>query len=146
MRLTPTDRHPNRADAHVIAGVVAVDLANHRGLRVDDFVEGIAVRSLLMVAVAIGRVGEDGDFAASCPMTLAAPGTFENLCALIFCDHALELNEEMVFGGLHRRCVHKHGFNALPGELLDDQNLVGIAAAQAVRSIGYEPDPCRNAR
>ena len=45
----------NRADAHVIAGVIAVDIANHRRLRFEDFVEGIAVRGFLVVAVAIGR-------------------------------------------------------------------------------------------
>ena len=31
----------DRTDAQVFTGVVAVDVANHRGLRLDDFVEGI---------------------------------------------------------------------------------------------------------
>ena len=57
-------------------------------------------------------------------MTLAAPGTLRNLRPLVFRDHALEVDEEMIFGGFRRRRLQEHSFDALAGELLDDQNLV----------------------
>ena len=99
----------------------------------------------------MGRAAEDGDFAASRSMTLAAAGTLQDLRALVFRNHALELDEQMIFGGFLRRRVHKHGLDALAGQLLDDQNLVGIAAAQTIRGMdqdrvdapfgGEVPDP-----
>ena len=141
----------DRADGHVIFGVMAVDVANHGRLRFDDLVERVAVLGFLVVAVAIGRAAEDSNVAVSSPMTLAATGTLQNLRALVFRDHPLELDEEMVFGGFHRRRFQEHGFDALAGQLLDDQNLVGIAPAQTVRGVdqdgfdaalrGEVPDP-----
>ena len=84
-------------------------------------------------------------------MALAATGTLQNLRALVFRDHPLELDEEMIFGGFHRRRLQEHGFDALAGQLLDDQNLIGIATAQTVRGMdqdglnaplrGEVPDP-----
>ena len=71
-------------------------------------------------------------------MALAAPGTLQNLRALVFRDHPLELDEEMIFGGLHRRRLQEHGFDALAGEFLDEQNLMGIAAAQTVRAMDQD--------
>ena len=141
----------DRTHAHVIFGVIAVDVANHGRLRFDDFIEGAGVLGFLVVAVAIGRTAEDSHVAASSPMALAATGTLQNLRTLVFRDHPLELDEEMVFGSFHRRRLQEHGLDALAGQLLDDQNLIGIAAAQTVRSMdqdgfdaslrGEVPDP-----
>ena len=135
----------------MIFGVVAADVANHGRLRFDDFVEGVAVLGFPVVAVAKGSAAEDGNVAASRPVALAVPGALQDLRTLVFRDHPLELEEEMVFVGFHRRCVQEHGFDVLAGKFLDDQNLTGIATAQTVRGMdrdgfdaalrGEVPDP-----
>ena len=128
----------DRTDAHVLFGVIAVDVADHGRLRFDDFVERVAVRHFLVVAVAIGRAAEDSNVAASRAMALAAAGTLQDLRALVFRDHPLELDEEMVFGGFQGRRLQEHGLDALAGQLLDDQNLIGIATAQTIRGMDQD--------
>ena len=44
----------------------------------------------------------------------------------------------MIFGGFRRRRLQEHSFDALAGELLDDQNLVGIATAQTIRGMDQD--------
>jgi hypothetical protein len=68
-------------------------------------------------------------------MGFAAPGSFRDLGSLVLGDHALELDQQLVFGGLGARCLHEADFGASPSELVDEQRLVGVATGEAVRRV-----------
>jgi hypothetical protein len=50
-------------------------------------------------------------------------------------DHALELDEQLVLRRRALRRVQKTGFDAVTGELLDQQNLIGIFATQPIERV-----------
>jgi hypothetical protein len=54
-----------------------------------------------------------------------APRALKNLRAFVLGDHPLKLHEELIRGRGALRCVQKAGLDAVPGELFDQQNLVG---------------------
>src|SRR4051795_9198906 len=87
------------------------------------------------VTVSIGSVAHDTHFAQLRSMSLTAPGTFQDLRPFIFSDHALKLNQELIFRAVALRRLHKHGLDSMTGKLLDQQNLVSVLAAQSVRRI-----------
>jgi hypothetical protein len=68
-------------------------------------------------------------------MTLAAAGPFENLRPLVFGDHALELQHQLIFRGAGMRRLQENRLDALPGKLLGQQDLIGILPAQPVRRM-----------
>ena len=68
-------------------------------------------------------------------MTLAAAGSFENLRPLVFGDHALELQHQLIFRGAGTRSLQENRLDALAGKLLGQQNLIGILPAQPVRRV-----------
>jgi hypothetical protein len=68
-------------------------------------------------------------------MSLTAPGTFQDLRPFIFRDHALELNQELIFRAVAWWRFHEQGVDSMAGQLLDQQNLVRVLAAQSVWRI-----------
>src|SRR5436309_15788759 len=68
-------------------------------------------------------------------MSLTAPGTFQDLCAFIFRDHALKLNQELIFRAVALWRLHEPGLDSMAAELLDQQNLVRVLANQSVWRI-----------
>src|SRR4051812_6396820 len=68
-------------------------------------------------------------------MSLTAPGTFQDLCAFIFRDHALKLNQELIFRAVALWRLHEPGLDSMAGGLLDQQNLVRVLATQSVWRI-----------
>src|SRR3954451_24179815 len=62
-------------------------------------------------------------------MSLTAPGTFQNLRPFIFRDHALKLNQELIFGAVALWRLDEPGLDSMVGELLNQQDLVRVLAA-----------------
>ena len=63
-------------------------------------------------------------------MSLSAPGTFQDLRAFIFSDHALELNQELVFRAVALWRLHELGLDSMAGELFN--MMTGIALLLAL--------------
>jgi hypothetical protein len=68
-------------------------------------------------------------------VSLTAARSFQDLRPLVFGDHALELNKKLILRAVALRRFHKQRLDSMAGELLDQQNLVGVLPAQAVRRV-----------
>jgi hypothetical protein len=68
-------------------------------------------------------------------MALAAAGTLQDLRALVLGDHPLELHQELVLRCGRLRRLDEHRLDAVAGELLGQQHLIGILAAQTIRCV-----------
>jgi hypothetical protein len=67
-----------------------------------------------------------------CPwLQLAAPGPLED--PLVLGEHALELEQEPVLRRLRAGCLDEQNLDAGARELLDQQHLVDVFPAQAIR-------------
>ena len=64
---------------------------------------------------------------------------FDDLGALILGDHALHLQEQVVFRALAQGTVQEHDLHPGTSELIDQQHLVGVFAGQAIRRVDIEP-------
>ena len=77
-------------------------------------------------------------------MAAPAPAAFQDLGALVLGDNALDLEQQVVLGGAADRVVEEDHVGPGPPELLNQQNLVGIAAGQPVRRQDVDaPDHAR---
>src|SRR5215475_2451542 len=68
-------------------------------------------------------------------MTFAATRALQDLRSFVFCNHALELNQEVIFRAVSLWRLHEQGLDSVTSELFDQQNLVRILAAQAVGRV-----------
>ncbi len=66
-------------------------------------------------------------------MALAAAGALEDLCPFILGDHALKLQQELVLRGGRRRRLDEPRLDAMAGEFLGEQHLIGLLATETVR-------------
>jgi len=71
-------------------------------------------------------------------VALAPPTAFEDLGPLIFGDHALNLQEQLVFGGLAHRPVEEDDLNARPLQFVHKQHLIGIFPGEPIRRMHIE--------
>ena len=71
-------------------------------------------------------------------MPLAAAMAFENLGALILGNHALHLQEEVIFWTLAQGPVQKDHLHPGAPEFVDQQDLIRIFAGQAIRRVHRE--------
>jgi hypothetical protein len=62
-----------------------------------------------------------------------APGAFLDQGALIFGENLLHLEEHLFCRTRAQALVRKDDFTPTPGKLLDQDDLIGIAAGQAIR-------------
>src|SRR6266496_2511499 len=92
-------------------------------------VSGGRLVGLAHITIAIGSVAHHADLARVCTGSLAAARSLQDLRALIFCDHALELHQELIFSAVALRRLHKQRLDSVAGELFDQQNLVCVLAA-----------------
>jgi hypothetical protein len=125
--------HPrDRIDALVLLGIDIEDHLHHLGLRLDHFIVGGRVLALLHVAIAERGAGKHIDRTLLRAMALAASGTLRNLRPLIFRNHALELHQQLVLRSFSRRRFQKDDFHPAAGQLLDQENLIGILATETI--------------
>src|SRR5262247_171723 len=65
-------------------------------------------------------------------MALAATGPFENLRPFVFGNHALELQQQLIFGRAGMRRLLKDRLESVTGKLFGQQDLIGIFSSLAV--------------
>src|SRR5579863_4258098 len=116
-------------------GVQLVNTLNDLGFRVDHPIRGESVIGLADIQVPVWRPAQHADFTGSGPMPFAAPRALQDLRSFVLGDHALELYEQLIFRRDTLGCVHKACLDSLSGQLLDQQNLVGVFATQSVRRV-----------
>ena len=104
----------------------------------DDLVAGTALRGLADVAVAERGAGQHVDAAGLRPPGLAAPVPLHQLGLLVLGEHALELDQQLVFGAVAARPLHELDPGPAAGEFLDQQRLVGELAGQPVRRVNQD--------
>ena len=68
-------------------------------------------------------------------MPLAATRTFEDLRPLVFRDHALELEQQLIFSCCRSWRADKQGLDTSPSQLLDQQDLIGISSTEPIGCI-----------
>ena len=122
----------------MINRVVLIDKANHCGFGLDDLIVRGRLVGHLMIAIAIGGTAQDADLALPCPMALSAARSFKDLCPLVFRDHTLELQQELILRGFHWRRFDEHGIDAMPRQLLDEKDLIGIFPAQSIGRVDQD--------
>src|SRR6266498_15270 len=122
-------------DAESLDCVHLIDAPHYAGLGFIDDVSGGCLVGLADVTVAVRSVAHHADLARLRPVSLAAARALQDLRSLIFSDHALELNQELIFCAVALWRLHKHRLDSMASEFLDQQNLVRVLAAQAVWRI-----------
>src|SRR4051795_351010 len=122
-------------DAESLHCVHLINVSHYTGFGFINDVGGGRLVGFTNIAVSIRSVAHDTHFAQLRSMSLTAPGTFQDLCAFIFRDHALKLNQELIFRAVALWRLHEPGLDSMAGELLDQQNLVRVLATQSVWRI-----------
>ena len=119
-------------EGSILIGVAGEQLTDQGRFVGDNLVAGPTVLAFAQVAVAERGTAEDVDRPGAGPVGLAAAVAFQDLGFLVFDEHALELDQELVFGTVPAGAVDELHPGAGPGELLDQEGLVGELAGQAV--------------
>src|SRR5260370_42504393 len=65
-------------------------------------------------------------------MSLAATRTFEDLRPLVFRDHTLELEQQLIFSCCRPWGADKQGLDTCTSQLLDQQDLIGISSTEPI--------------
>src|SRR5260370_33184919 len=68
-------------------------------------------------------------------MSLAATRTLEDLRPLVFRDHALELEQQLIFSCCRPWRADKQGLDTGTSQLLDQQDLIGISSTEPIGCI-----------
>ena len=71
-------------------------------------------------------------------MALAAPAALQHLGSLVLGEHALQLQQQAVLGRVPDRAIEEDHLRAGLGELLDQQNLMRVAAGEAIRGMDVD--------
>src|SRR5882762_5224241 len=85
------------------------------------------------VAISIGRSSERAHRARTRGMPPPTPYPLQQFGALVFGDHALNLQQKIILRSLANRAIEKHHLRSRAMELIDQYDLMGIAARQPVR-------------
>src|SRR5215831_7855282 len=116
------------------------DFADHTGLVRDDLIAGLSAPLVLGdIAVPIGGAAEHVDGPDLGRMALATPMPLNDLGALILGNHPLYLQQEVVFGALPQGTIEEHNLHPGASELIDQEDLIGIFAGQAIWRVHIEP-------
>src|SRR6516165_8692688 len=122
-------------DAKPLDGIHLKDAPYHLGLGFIDNVGSERLFRLAGITVAIRSAAHYAHLPCVGTVSLATTRTLQNLCAFVFRNHALELNQELIFRTVALRRLHEQGFDSVAGELFDQQNLVSILSAQSVGRV-----------
>src|SRR5215469_7854655 len=129
---------PSRLSHRVISAILSPsteDAPHYAGLSFIDQVGGERLFALADITVAIGSAAHYAHLPRVCPMSLATTRALQDLGAFVFRNHALEMNQELIFRAVALWRLHEQGFDSMAGELFDQQNLVSILSAQSVRRV-----------
>src|SRR6266446_948257 len=130
-------REPARegGNGHRVLGVASEHFPHHRRLRLEDLVAGRGFVGLADVAIAVGSARQHVHDAAARAVPLAPAGPLADLRFLVLGNHALELHQEDILGRLDPRGMDEHHLDARPGELLEQQHLVRVLAAEPIGAV-----------
>lgn len=124
----PLDAHPGE------------HLAHHARFVLHHLDPGDAARRVpAEVAVAIRGGAHGADRARERGVAPPAPAALQDAGALVFGDHTLHLQEQVVLGGAADGAVEEHHFDPSAAELLNEQHLVGVAPRQPVGGVHVDP-------
>ncbi len=87
------------------------------------------------VTVAVRRPEKHIDDARLDLVALAAAAAFQNIGSFVFGDHALDLQQQLVFGILADGMVEEDHVHASALKLIDQQDLVRIFTGEAIRGV-----------
>ena len=113
-------------DAASLDRVHLVHAPHDTGLAFLDNVGGGCLVGLAHVTVSIRSVAQHAHLARLRPMSLAAARALQDLRPFILRDHALKLNQELIFRAVTLRRLDKQCLDSVASEFLDEQNLVRI--------------------
>jgi hypothetical protein len=65
----------------------------------------------------------------------SAPAALRNLRPFVFRDHALKLHQQLILRARSGRRLQEDQLHATAGKFFGEQHLIGVFAAQPVRSI-----------
>src|SRR3954452_16760881 len=127
------------ADADAVTADPAEDQADDRGLLLVDLVaRAPAAVPLADVAVAVGRPRQDADRALARRVPLAASAALEDLGPLVLGHHALDLEQQVVLRREADRPVEEDDLDPGAAQLVDQEDLVGVAARQPVGRVDVD--------
>jgi hypothetical protein len=116
------------------------DLPHDPGLFGHDLIARLAATLVLAdVAVAVRRAAEHVDRTAARRVLLAPAATLHYLGTLVLGDHALDLEQQVLLGAAADGVAQEHDLDAAPGQLFEDQDLIGIFARESVGVEHVDP-------
>jgi hypothetical protein len=92
---------------------------------------GVAVGPPGHTPISVGDLAGQ-DLAGPGPEQLASTFAFSEFGPLVFCDDALDLDQQAGLGVVEGRGVAEQDWHLVAGELVEDQHLVGVGPGQAV--------------
>src|SRR5262249_53395375 len=113
--------------------VAPVDEAHDVRFRLHNLVTSRRLFALAHVAVAVRRATEDTDLPLSRAVALATARALEDLRPLVLGDHALKLQQQLIFRRIALRRLHEYRLNAIADKLFRDQNFVAVFPPEPVR-------------
>ncbi len=128
----------NGANRRRLLGVAAEHFPHHRRLRFEDLVARQLPIRLADVPVPVGSARQHIHNATPGTVPLAPARTLADLGFLVLGNHPLELHQEDLFGRLDPGRTHEHHVDAGAGELLEQQDLIGILAAEPIGAVHEE--------
>src|ERR1035438_5633024 len=120
----------NLADAETFHRVHLINAHDHTGLGFKHNVCSRRLVSLANIAVAIRCAAHHANLTGLGAVSLAAARPLQYLCSFILRYHPLELHQKLIFRAASLRRLDKHRLDSVASQFLDQQNLVGILAAQ----------------
>jgi hypothetical protein len=115
-------------------------LPNDLSLVLDDLeLSGSAAAVPVDVAVAERRATHGAGGTGARRVASPTPASLQNAGPFVFGDHALNLQQQIVFSRAANRPIKEYDFNAGPAKLLNQQHLIGIPSSQPIGSVHIDP-------
>ncbi len=123
------------AQADLLDADPVKELTHHVCLLINDFdLRHASSGEAGEIAIAVGHGAKGTDGTGQGGMAAPAAAPFENTSALIFGDHALDLQKQIVFGRTSDCAVEEDNLNTGTAKLFHQQHLVGIPSGKPVGS------------
>ncbi len=124
------------AQAYSLQSDPSENQPDNAGLLFDDF-EASQPAAVVAANITVSErsAGQRADRPATRSVSTPAPAALQNFRLLIFCDHALNLEQEIIFRRAANRMFQKNDLHARPLKLLDKKDLMRIAPGKPVRGV-----------
>jgi hypothetical protein len=71
-------------------------------------------------------------------MPQTTPAAFQDFGSLVFGDHSLNLEQEIILRGATDRAVQENNLRARAVKLIDQEHLMGVTAGEPIRSVDID--------